>query len=461
MGGSERKLCQRMFVRVKGLTLSPLLVGSGEDDRSDRDVIVDGSGRPFIPGSALAGALRAYLSESAGNRAEAQYLFGGDRDAWSSDGFSLEDDRQSRLIIYDTPIHGAIRLRPGVRLDEMKAAEPAALYSVQMVETGASFTMLWELLEREQDAPPYSSKNGQAEGRHLLQRLLGGLFQGGIRLGAKGNRGFGRLAAEKIWTKSFDMKDSEAYCRWLAWDGRDENAFSADDLYNGEQSKAAAWTKERRLCVPLKVRSTIMIRQYTPEGRADYAHLRCAKRPVIPGSSWTGALRGRIEQICCELLACDAKKAKTVLAHVFGAWGDNASQQSSVVRVEESCLEGGHECVVTRNAIDRFTGGTVNGALYTAQPWIGGRTKLQISWVERETEALLSSAAIAGLLLWAALDLQNGLLPVGGETAVGRGCLEKDGDMTLDGNPITPPIQEQYCKAALDWLMGIKGGDAS
>ena len=40
---------------------------------------------------------------------------------------------------------------------------------------------------------------------------------------------------------------------------------------------------------------------------------------------------------------------------------------------------------------------------------------------------------ILGLLLLAVKDLQNGLLAVGGQTAIGRGIFEKQGPIVIDG----------------------------
>lgn len=67
------------------------------------------------------------------------------------------------------------------------------------------------------------------------------------------------------------------------------------------------------------------------------------------------------------------------------------------------------------NAVDRFTAGVVETALFTEKMWYGGETVLQI--------AFPSDAAIGFLQALAAslVDLHTGILSVGGLTAVGRG----------------------------------------
>ena len=49
------------FIRIQ--LLSPLNVSSGEDEWTDADVLRDGKGNPFVAGTSLAGAMRAYLEK--------------------------------------------------------------------------------------------------------------------------------------------------------------------------------------------------------------------------------------------------------------------------------------------------------------------------------------------------------------------------------------------------------------
>ena len=81
---------------------------------------------------------------------------------------------------------------------------------------------------------------------------------------------------------------------------------------------------------------------------------------------------------------------------------------------------GAESKVISRNAIDRFTGGTVDGALFTEKTWYGGTTELVISlrgdkkMTEEEKTALAATLA----------DLHFGFLAVGGETSIGRGLFK-------------------------------------
>lgn len=71
---------------------------------------------------------------------------------------------------------------------------------------------------------------------------------------------------------------------------------------------------------------------------------------------------------------------------------------------------------VTRNAIDRFSGGTVDGALFTEKSCMGGSTTPEIQ-IRGETIREECAKALAASVV----DLDLGFLAVGGETSVGHG----------------------------------------
>lgn len=350
-------VCKRICLRVDGLLASPLLVGSGKCHETDMDVILDAYGRPFVPGSSLAGALREYLTVVAG-KAKADELFG-----------VLESGRQSRIIVYDAELKDyRLSVRDGVKLDLYKTAEDQAKYDVQVVEAGAGYTIRLELVLRENDLRDSADAPGEAGYLELLPIMCRGLKKHEIRLGAKTNRGFGKLLVDNIFVKTFDLRDEKKCCEWLDWDWTQETAFmDAQPLDVGD-------TPLRYHClrVPLEVEQSIIIRKYAAIGTGsccepDYEHLLSSGKPVIPGSSWMGAIRSRIKLILEDLGYIGPEDGK-ILEPIFGTWvsGDKkADLQASLVSVEESVIEGGSGLPMTRNAIDRFTGGTVPHVLET------------------------------------------------------------------------------------------------
>ena len=46
---------------------SPAIIGSGVDELTDLDILLDGEGRPFIPASSLVGVLRHIVGDNSEN----------------------------------------------------------------------------------------------------------------------------------------------------------------------------------------------------------------------------------------------------------------------------------------------------------------------------------------------------------------------------------------------------------
>lgn len=134
---------------------------------------------------------------------------------------------------------------------------------------------------------------------------------------------------------------------------------------------------------------------------------------------------------------------------------------SSRIIFEEAEVNGGHGVPLSRIAIDRFTGGTVEGALFEEVPWADGTVSLRIRWKKgknEESNKVNSSNVICGLLLWAILDLLSGILPIGGETAIGRGILSEAEQLKskifLDGNVLNESMKRECMQAAAAWCTG-------
>ncbi|MGN1126850.1 MAG: RAMP superfamily CRISPR-associated protein, partial [Ruminococcus sp.] len=54
---------KRIYYKLNIKLSSPLSIGSGAKAQTDRDVIVNNLGNPFIPATAIAGVLRSYIKK--------------------------------------------------------------------------------------------------------------------------------------------------------------------------------------------------------------------------------------------------------------------------------------------------------------------------------------------------------------------------------------------------------------
>ena len=144
--------------------------------------------------------------------------------------------------------------------------------------------------------------------------------------------------------------------------------------------------------------------------------------PVLPATSLAGVLRHRCLRIAQTLAGRGNGKACELVEWMFGpaeirkggpAW-------ASRVAIKEARILGGRSLRHTRVRIDPWTGGAVEGLLFTEDAHYGGSVAIEISLQETDPEETQGAPARA-LLLLALRDLACGDLNVGGEGGVGRG----------------------------------------
>lgn len=468
------KICGRLCVELKGHLASPLSISSGEQENTDADVILDAQGRSFIPGSSLAGVLLAYSTELELDK-ELYRLFGAPKNGEPG----TRSDRQSRIFCYDTILENSVTgIRDGVKLGENKTPEQKSKYEIQIVERDAEFRIRIEIIQR-QECVPEGGTIQDAWNRDILWiiRWIQGFRTGELRIGGKANRGFGKLDIMSARVKKFNMEEKTEYQEWLDWDWNHENAFEQaeeiDVTYVAESDARA----EHILEVPLKIPYTLLVRTYSTaftkkDNLPDYEQLTVngrGEQAVIPGTSLAGAFRSHIAKIVKKIAHLQSwEEAQQKLGYFFGTWvQENYLEDkrvddlvSSRIIFEEIIVDGGHGLPMMRNAIDRFTGGTVERALFKETPWAGGTCMLRIRWKKDEKE----DGIICGMLLWAVLDLLAGILPIGGETAIGRGIFYKQDaespDIRMDGEILDEQKKEECMQAAAVWCKGGENGTA-
>ena len=421
---------------------SPLCIGNSYSVRTDVDVLCDAGGKPFIPASSLAGLYRSYLAE-----AEQEDLFGfvriSGRDGVNTENASInEESRESRVRVFDGLVEGdyTINERDNValKIDE-KVADPGKKFDRQVVEQGARFRTYLEVLQsKEHD-------------ERVIEGILGAIKSGELRLGSKTTRGFGRLNVESCKKRSFDLGDGVEKADWLDFD-----MFCDRDDWGGREivhELVEPGSGDIVISLNLEAISAVSIREYSTDvGEADYHAMwlkgtQSAREsggdpvPIIPASSWAGAIRSRYRQFA------GVDKERRLFGYVSGTAGDNSAKARSRITITESVMNGGHYKSIARNAIDRFTGGTQEGALYTEETYCGGRASLElrISAEYRDEKGLSDLAPLFAVLT----DLHNGFLAIGGLTAVGRG-LFKIREATICGMDATRALQEGLIEDALE-----------
>lgn len=462
---------QRYYLCIYIRLESPLCVSGGENEYTDRDIERNFEGTPFVAGTSLVGAFRNYLLYME-KSTYIDKLFG------YIDG---QNGYQSRFSVSDLTFEDSysISIRSQTKL-EQKVAATGSKFDMENIEKDVVGRFFMEIEFRETDDAALKDVAFR-----FLKKIIYGIDSGEISFGSNKSSGFGHFSIEKIYGRGFGIMEPEksvpgssdtlqnyfirksCYSGFSSWPDfdkwsmqKDANELDCLELYPDE--KISLYTT---LKVPLKITGTINIRQYITkyENEDDSTHIFRTVRqeegkdeyiPIIPGSSWKGAIRSQCEQILRELgiwkeeLVCQMfgfiEKNRTDHVHSNKTSEERASISS--VFIEETDIDGckmdacgkdtarstGHYQSVTRNQINRFTGSTVNHALLQEQVYVHGKCNLTIHIrKDMDENGEDKNAWMTGLLLLAIKDLQNGYMAIGGETGIGRGIFESDGDIML------------------------------
>ena len=426
----HRSISERWVIIGTLVLESPAHFGNGDaDPLTDMPLLTDeASGRPLLPGTSIAGALRNYLRERALGYGQAEKsdtiasaLFGGYRED--------ENGAQSSLIVFDAVSEASgFELRDGVAIDpETRTAADQKKFDLELLAAGTTFPLRFELQVGD-------GADGQ-QLRNILGTALSGLENGEITLGARKRRGFGQMTVKgwQIW--KYDLKSKKGLLACLSSERDWKKAYPEQAGASLTEKLGATLLsenerKQARLSATFALDGTLMIRSGfgASDSGPDMVHLHAARldgtpQPVIPGTSWAGVLRGRALKIARTVSGDKQKLARAFVDGMFGPSEIKPGQKdvrASRVSIKESKIEKVDSLVVTRVKIDRFTGGAFESALFTEQPAVGKpETRVTLDLTLRNPQR-----AEIGLLLLLLKDLWTGDLPIGGESGIGRGRLK-------------------------------------
>lgn len=412
------QIIKKVYYRLSFTLVSPLNIGSGYNKETDKDILRDSRGIPYIPGSSIAGVSRDAVRELS---AEDEKTYFG----YVSNSGKAEK-AASRIVFFDAfPTSGSLNItvRDSVALDECKTAKKGAKFDMEVLEPGVEFVTFIE-----QD---FYAEDDLKIAERIVEEWLGG----NITLGAKTTRGYGEIARVTVFKKSFDLNDAVETKKWL-----DFNMY--EDWKEYEKVSRTA-TISTSICLSLKQVGGISVRRYTTEickgeeGRRKMAvpdseqltvRINGKDIPTIPGSTWAGAFRHRMREFL------DDSEINQLFGTVEGG------KTKSIIRFSETQILGATSKVLTRNAIDRFSGGAADSALFTEKTYFGGNLELKIAFSNFKKVSENAKNALAATIA----DLGYGFLTIGGLTAIGRGLfkIERINGETISENDIFARVKD-------------------
>ena len=429
------------YAEVTIEAVSPLVLASGKDGNFfDVELVRDANGLPAIPGTTIAGILRHAVQKEKGETV-AKQIFGSMDSKADRNSSALEtswayvhdskncahkffypreeiekDSILNELYIKDNPDFK----RDHVRLSDKGTAFEAGKFDRYFVPTGTRFSFALGLWAKEE------SKDWDG----ILRILRSPLF----RIGAAGRDGYGNIKVVGIkipHQKYFDLSKEEDVA----------SLRHCDTLYDFSQYKDDAEKIELSLRFPLGFRIGGGSKSFLPKGGRLADMLPYSERVIqwtdgkacfaekpkiaIPASSIKGALRHRAAFHLARMNKkwdWQEKEDDDGLSELFGSAANEKDAMSKgmagKIWFTDLYMEQAKTYQLSRNSIDRFTGGTLNGALFQEENACTEHVFKTSIYVDKDFD---KASLVYKAFSWAVEDLQSGRLALGGGSGHGLG----------------------------------------
>ncbi len=384
---------------------------------------------PVVPGTSLAGSLRRHLKPEAANE-------------WLGRPPGGREVRTGTL----EPMPGKLRILGAVVSNDVTVSQRGST-SVNS-ERGAA---QGRSLRTEQWASPGTIEiHAEHPGGHD-EALSEAIRSWRPLIGRGRTTGLGRGVVKELRTLTLDL-DDDAHLTW--WLSRRHEWFTGGTGPAGVQPcripgfEGAEWHDNKLLALSVawtvfeEVHIGVDEPQQARDGRQTAMAMKEGSRYLIPGSSWKGVFRHRVEFI---LQHCGANNEQTemVTNRLFGALGMSGCLSFGDSFVDESVKP----ITRTHAPVDRFTGGAVNGGLHRMEAIPPG-SELQL---DIHADAPLPDPLL-GLLRHVVRDLDDGLVRVGRSGSRGYGWLKAK--VIVPAYEVTPVSIEDILAAMQGWHAG-------
>lgn len=442
----KTKYTTRFILKAVIEAETPLAVGSGRNSiMTDALVATDVNGLPYIPGTSLAGVLRSAC--------------GVDEAMPSAFGYLIKDEGEgSRLIFSDAIMIGAegrpmdglqsidftnpfyarfktLPIRQHVRIGDKGTTKRGGKFDEQIVYQGTRFCFSIELLS-----------DGNSGDNELIERLQAELSKITLRLGGGTRHGFGSIKVVNIQSRAFDLTNADDLKEYVSRSASLEttNGTSLETIHNPEWKHyelelypadfflfGSGMGDNDADITPAKESFIIW-----NDGKPSFVE----EAVLIPASSVKGALSHRTayhwnrlekrfadnNQEADKGLVGDDNQA---VVSIFGKSGDGVSGDikrgnimlSDILIPVSTPHNASAYKILNHVSIDRFTGGSIDGALFTEKTVNTKAQNLNIRLAIDVRQDAIADGNIKEAFEQSLLDITKGLLPLGGGVNRGNG----------------------------------------
>lgn len=435
----ENKHTHRFIARFVLEAETPLFVGSGQASLlKDALVQKDINGLPTIPGTSLAGVLRHALA----NESWCSKIFGDSKGENGGTG-SLLKVSSAYMLINNTVVSEGIMTdidtevlnfynnlpsRQHVKITDKGVAEKNGLFDNEVAYKGTRFVFELEL-------------RGSTDDMAAWQLLIIQVQSPTFRLGSGTRNGYGKLKLISLFNKAYDLTKEEDFKAYLNFNP----SFNTKLEFVGVKTNT---TISRDGFIHYSIRlqpdSFFIFSEGFGDDEADNKPLeediatyndntiKFEKQTVIPASSIKGAIAHRVafhyNKLTEQFVDEGNGKVGTsneAIFELFGAECGNEVRkdaQAGNVFTNDfyySDKEITNKKILNHVAIDRFTGGAMEGALFSEK--VTNLLGNEFCFDVYVKKANTIEKKIVQALDNALKDIAKGLLPLGGMTTKGHG----------------------------------------
>lgn len=434
----------RYIARIKVEATTPLFVGSGDASLiTDSLVIKDHHGLPIIPGTSLAGVLRHSLEASSVSDIDCNDIFGyqgkddeglGSRLVVSSAYLLLNNGKVAEGISGYIPneiVEKFKRLptRQHVRINEKGVADKNCLFDNEVVYAGAQFIFEVELK---------GSKADEKSWKEIIKEIKSPTF----RIGQGTRNGYGNLKVIEIFEQTYQLTNEKSFNEYLNFNASFNASLDFEKV--DAESLLANYTLE------IEPDDFFIFSEGFGDNQVDNKpiteevmvyennEIKFIEKTLIPASSIKGTIAHRVafhynkqnkvfaDQINTNI-ADYLNENNPAVARLFGKKGEikeiddkkvNIGQRGILLMDDLYFDDIDNSKIFNHVAIDRFTGGGIDGALFSEKVSYKKDKKitLKIYLSEKEIDEDIIEALEEALK-----DICRGLLPLGGMTTKGFG----------------------------------------
>lgn len=440
---------------------TPIVIGSGRKTMlTDSEILKDYNGLPYIPGTSIAGVIRHALPVDLGNKffgikddknnKGSEIIFS---EAKLLNGSGLVIDRLCDIDDNFSKRFKNLPKRNHVRISHRGVAEDHGKFDEEVIYKGSRFGFDIEMVAKE-------SEKGDAS--NAFDQVLTEIQKDTFRIGGGTRAGFGRMHPVSIKKRSFDLKKKEELSSYLAISSSLDKDYSGWEDFKNNSIKDQNWIKYSLTLKPMDFFSfgsgkgdndvdTVPVKESYIKWDGNKGSFAENDALLIPASSLKGALAHRVAyyynlkhkiyamQIPVEEFENYTGSNNPAVRMLFGCQKEGEGetvQKRGIAIFNDIFADYPGDKILNHVAIDRFTGGAMDGALYSEKV-VDGKGKITFHTevlIEKlpaidnndiDTQTTIYKDAIEAFeKALGDIDKGLGLLPLGGGNGRGHGIFK-------------------------------------